>query len=272
MKKMFFVLIVLVVSLQCMADGGHWKDTIINGMKYEKYYNRTTTSKYEKDEELIIPKSNGNPAIDKIRTFLLGGSVTEDSDWNNIDNAWNLGWPVEETEQVFYGPDSIRIFFYLEDEQEDEQEEFVFHTSYLSVEPIKNVGGFLSMKMTQSDSYNTAAHPNWYVRHAAFSLKTGLRISQEDIFLDSEEVRTTVDNKLGELLAEYLNDGMPSASGISMLNDNFYIDKNELVYCYSPYEVAYYAAGAPELKLSKNWLKPYMKKDSELYKYWFGGK
>lgn len=271
MKKMFFVLVVLAVSLQCMADCGHWKDTLINGMKYEKYYNRDSTSKYDKTEELIIPKADGKPAIDKIRNFLLGDPDKTDSNEFNIDLAWNLGWPVEE--QVFYGPDSIRIFFYMEDEHDEEfGEELVFHTSYLTVEPTKNIGGFLSMKMTQMDTYNTAAHPFWYVRHAAFSLKTGLRISQEDIFLDSEEVWMTVGNKLGELLSEYLDGGMPSASGITMLNDNFYIDKNELVYCYSPYEVAYYAVGAPELKLSKNWLKPYMKKDSELYKYWFGEK
>ena len=57
-----------------------------------------------------------------------------------------------------------------------------------------------------------------------------------------------------------------------MLNDNFYFTDKELIYAYTPYEVAAYLYGEPELSISKKWLKPYLKKDGPLYQYWFGKK
>ncbi len=89
-----------------------------------------------------------------------------------------------------------------------------------------------------------------------FDLNTGKRITLNDVFIDKYEER------LNEMLTRQLmkNNKVNSVKELEELGyfitspifpaENFYFDKNDMVFLYNPYEIAPYAMGTTEIKLS----------------------
>ncbi|MBR5982240.1 MAG: DUF3298 domain-containing protein [Bacteroidales bacterium] len=235
-------------------------DTVMMGMDFRCYHYKGASKESSSEINFVIP-INGNATVTKKivhKIFEMPGL----EDYAGGDLKQKLD-------------DDFSVYAKSSDKEgetgtvEGDEEETEYFSSTLTVCPIDVVGGFLIMSLSQWEYYSSSLHPMWGCQSIVFSLASGDVVSQDDILENDKESRMVVAEKLVDLLKEYLEEEEVTDYGLDMLNDNFFFNDSELTYMYNPYEVAYYAAGAPELKLEKEWLKPYMKKDSELYKYWF---
>lgn len=118
-----------------------------------------------------------------------------------------------------------------------------------------------------------AAHGIYGTGYYIFDLSTGKKLTETDVFSDISKVERLLKT---EGLQNYLkeegiseNETDISKSEIKP-NGNFGVTRTHLVYQYAPYEIACYATGAPALRVAKESVKPYMKKNTAIYKYWFG--
>ena len=243
-------------------------DTVVNGVKFRKYYYEITESGNLIDEDdntsqtveftsvvhFVLPAGD-DAATEKIRQDLL-----HTFDYNSQDFEQKLDNEYARDPKVYDVP---------EDMQESEME----------IMPISIVGDYVSYYTKNYFVFVGQQSHGWTTfEYSIYNMKTGEKISQDDILDVSEKNRMAVANKLRSLLVEYLESLDVDGSSVNvydvndLVNGNLYLSDEGLVYCYDPSEIVPYMIPAPELELSKEWLKPYLKVDGPLYQYWFGKK
>ncbi len=120
--------------------------------------------------------------------------------------------------------------------------------------------GYLAIEYS-ADAYTGGAHGNYFFTEKTFDLENNKRMLLTDITAMPEE-------KISELLIKNLDKGTESKNYTRKdmllvdkipVTTNFYFDRNNLYFHYSPYEIAAYAAGDilipiswPELKGTLN--------------------
>jgi len=243
-------------------------DTTVNGVKFRKYYYEITDSgnlfdEYDGTSQTVeftsticfVLPAGDDAATEKIRQDLL-----KKFDYNSKDLEQKLDKEYARDPKVY-------------DDPEDMQE------SELEIMPISIVGDYVSFCTKSYFVFVEQQAHGWTTFESSiYNMKTGEKISQDDILDASETNRMAVANKLRSLLVEYLKSLDVDESDINvydvkyLVNGNLYLSDGGLVYCYDPSEIVPYMIPAPELELSKEWLKPYLKVDGPLYQYWFGKK
>ncbi len=266
MKKLLLPLILFLLTFSSLAqessstepqrkNGVTVSDTLIKGIPFRCYQYYFASADRDKDYTLVLPMPETDLAVSKIRRKLLGNGYSE-----NYEQQLREEFAADSSEAAL-NPTA----------EKDPYENENYIDIIFTVFPTLIEGDIIIFSSYINEYFGGAAHSTWAFFNDVFNLSTGERITQDDILDASEEHRSIVAHKLYELLNEY-TEGGHYADGSEMLNDNFYFTDKELIYAYTPYEVAAYVYGEPELSLPKKWLKPYLKKDGPLYQYWFGKK
>lgn len=237
---------------------GEVRDTLIGGVKFKNYRFHFTSKDFEKTVNFTLPMLDNASVQNEIWETMLKDSYESKDLEQNLEDEFANYW------------DEYSETAGQEAKPYDSEE---FYSMSWNIDPFFVDGGCVAFNSAVWEMSGGAMHPEWGESSYVFDLSTGKTISEDDVFDNSNESRTEIATKLYSLLKAYLkeeDDETEDADVSMMLNGNFYFTKDELIYRYAPYEVAYYAAGEPELSLTKDWLKPYLKVDGVLYKYWFG--
>jgi hypothetical protein len=247
---------IVVEEVARAGKPGEVSDTVISGVKFRIYRYHFTSKDFEKTITFTLPMLDNASVQDEIWKNLLKDSYESKDLDNKLEDEFASYWEeYSETAGQEANPYSSEEFYSMS----------------WNIEPKFVEAGCVAFSSGVWEMFGGAMHPEWGSANYLFSLSTGDLITEDDILDKSEESRYAVARKLYSLLKKYLDeeDDGDDVDVSMMLNGNFSFTKDELVYSYEPYEVAYYAAGEPVLSLSKDWLKPYLKVDGLLYKYWF---
>lgn len=139
-----------------------------------------------------------------------------------------------------------------------------------SVEPVGVYGGYIGYSYSYYSYSEGGAHGYGGAYNKTFEISTGKVLTEEDIFNCTDSNMEAIEVELRKKLDEYVGESMDDYGYITMFNGSFIFDKDGLTYTYEPMSVAPYAEGEISLTLSKNFLKPYLRKDGPLYMLWFG--
>ena len=228
-------------------------DTVIDGVKFKRYYFDIHTKDLSDETMLIVPVDGNVDANKKIiKTLVDDFSFDADSLQQQLESQF----------------DAYASGDYAEDGDD-------YHESELIIYPVNVVGKkYVSYILHYSLFWPSEQnHPQWADVYYMFDLNSGEPIRQDDIFDDSQESRQAIGYKLHEELVKLAGseEDIFAEAGSELLNGSFAFDDKGLTYYYQPYEVGPYMLGEPEAFLPKDWLMPYLKKDGKLYEYWFGG-
>lgn len=260
MKKALIYIVILFATLQCFAQAqkpssvvsGPDKD--INGIKVRTYSYEFSSNEFSKKIDFTLPLPSENAVLQTISEALLMGEY----DNNTLEQDLK-------DELASYNADSDLDTTNAEDYSE---------TSW-SITPVFVGGGYIAFVSSFSQKFASeeAPAPMWGDKCAVFSLTTGKRISEDEIFDKVGEHNYIVARKLYSTLCKVLKkaDDGDNVDVSFLFNDNFYFTAKELIYNYGSFEM-YHTSGVTELSLPKKWLKPYLNVDGPLYQYWFGEK
>ena len=270
MKRVVLYIIVLLLSVQCFAQGASQRknlivtDTVVDKAKFRLYSFEFESAEFSKKVYFLLPLIEDTAVRHIIWDNMIGSQYDSKTLEQDLQDEINMYM-----DRVASNPELIDA-----EKMDERYSDYEYYESSWRVTPLFVSDGYIALVEYISEYNGGAIHHQWGEVAYVFSLSTGKQISQEDILDDIGEHRDLVARKLYSLLKKYLNeeDDGDQAEVSMMLNDNFYFTDKELVYMYVPYEVAYYAAGEPKLSLPKKWLKPYLNVDGPLYKYWFGDK
>ena len=226
-------------------------DTLIDGVKFKRYYFDIRTDELADETMLVLPVDGNAAANKKIIDRLLDDySFDSDSIQQQLEaqfDAYASGNFAEE------GDD--------------------YHESELLVYPLAVVEKKYVSYMLHSSLFwpSEQNHPQWADVYFMFDLNTGEIILQDDIFDASAENRQAVGVKIHDELVKFAGneEDIFAEAGAELLNASFVFDDKGMTFFYQPYEVGPYMLGEPEVHLSKEWLEPYLKVDGLLYRYWF---
>lgn len=274
MRKMFFAILVatlLYIACSCNNNGdGSPTDTIIEEPVSDVVNVDLENHVFDRDDKearvklhvyMDVPKAD-NEALMKIRKSVLGflnpKGVTPREAFDNYA-ATNIG-------NLALDPADFA-------DEEEGIPEYLYSEVTDSITP-----NMITRYFIQYHNFGTfyaagAAHGTYGFGYHIFDLETGKRLTEKDVFTDVKQIERLLRTEgfQGYLKEEGISESETDVSKSEITaNGNFGVTPAGLVYQYALYEVACYATGAPELRLSKESVKPYMKKDSPLYKYWFG--
>lgn len=275
MRRIVLYIIVLLLSVQCFAQDETQNsvqskkvvtipDTVISGIKFRRCNFEFESVEFSKEIFFTLPLTGDDTVLQAICNDLLGGEYDSKMLEDELLEEINMYM-----DRVASNPELIDA-----EKMDERYSETEYYESSWHITPIFVGGGYIAFVSYFSEYFGGAIHHMWGRVSNVYSLSTGKLITQNDILDDIGAHRYLVASKLFSLLNKYLGEDndIEDANVMGMLNDNFYFTDKELIYMYVPYEVAYYAAGEPELALPKKWLKPYLNVDGPLYKYWFGKK
>ncbi len=226
-------------------------DTLIDGVKFKRYYFDIRTDELAEETMLVLPV-DGNAAANKKIIDRLLDDYSFDAD--SIQ-------PQLEAQFDAYASGNFA-------EEGDD-----YHESELLVYPLAVVDKKYVSYMLHSSLFwpSEQNHPQWADVYFMFDLNTGEIILQDDIFDASAENRQAVGVKIHDELVKFAGneEDIFAEAGAELLNASFVFDDKGMTFFYQPYEVGPYMLGEPEVHLSKEWLEPYLKVDGLLYRYWF---
>ena len=224
-------------------------DTVIGGVKFRDYYFNIHKEELSDRTHLVLPAEAANKNI--ISRLLDDFSLDIDSLQQQLE---------------------ARFDGYANGSYAEEGD--LYFESELVVCPTNILGNKYVAYMIHSSLFwpGEQNHPQWGDAYYMFDLNTSEAILQDDIFDSSEESRQAVGVKIYEELVALVGNAEDifAEAGSDLLNGSFVFDDKGLTFFYQPYEVGPYMLGEPEVFLTKEWLKPYLKNDGPAYRYWFG--
>ena len=227
-------------------------DTIINESPFRTYFVEAEANDCSRSIFYILPVSNGNKILDKIVCELTGTKSDDDIKKHLEKN----------------------IADFLSEDIDDEY--YMKASTYVNIMPVSVLDKYISFINEVGYMDETMAHYKPEGGVCTYDLSTGERILQDEIIVESHEgrlelakkLRSMADEDLGEFDASAFDD--PDIFLIDeMLNGHFYFTADSLVYYYLAYEMNFAAGFDIECAVSKDWVKPYLKKEGPLYNYWF---
>lgn len=146
-----------------------------------------------------------------------------------------------------------------------------------NIKIVSKVGSLICLEFTES-SYKGGAHPNSYTFYKTFDLIDGREVSMYEL-IDSTQIAALNTLRLdvlkeqkddilpGENWKEFMFDEAFEENGEFYTNKNLRIGKDTFSFYYNSYDIAPYAFGPTDLKISIDQVKPYLLKKSPYYKY-----
>ncbi|HUH73395.1 MAG TPA: RsiV family protein [Chitinophagales bacterium] len=195
-------------------------------------------------------------------------------------NAYIAGFILDSETPVKEFPNIKKQADKLFHEYDDAYAEFPRTSTWIVDKQIKiasKLGPLICLSFSES-SYKGGAHPNSNTFYKIFDLTDGHLVDIYEI-LDSTQLTALNDIRL-KVLKEQKNEVMKEEDWLFYMfeeafepNGSFYINKNMKVakdtieFYYNSYEIAAYAFGPTELKISVDEIKPLLLKSSPYYQY-----
>lgn len=256
MKRFLLPLFAVVVSFALVDCKGDVELTAEN-VEFEEF----STSRFpEYDANLAVsiyfklPKQNVGAGIDSIYRDLVRGYVG-DSDRE-----------IQSGIEIF--ADSIEADYYQMKLEMPASLSFLSVEYYDSTYPVYTKGDILEYSNCLYVDEG-GAHGSYHSAYKAYSISTGRILSENDIFDMTEKNEKAI---IAELIADFkrgYDDVDLWCTEDDFLNGNFMIADDGVYYQYEPMDLAPDYVGAPRLRLSKEFLKPYVRKDGPLYGCWY---
>lgn len=254
MKNYVTFIIVLLLSAHCFSQSVTTSNTEMSGIKFRKCSYEFSSNEFSKKIDFTLPLPSEKAVLQTITDALLMG------EYDNSTLEQDL---------------KDELSSYISDKKEDAVKADDYNETSWSIAPVFVGGGYIAFVSSFSQKFASeeAPAPMWGDKCAVFSLTTGKRISEDEIFDKVGEHNYIVARKLYSSLCKILKkaDDGDNVDVSFLFNDNFYFTAKELIYKYGSFEM-YHTSGVTELSLPKKWLKPYLNVDGPLYKYWFGEK
>lgn len=229
---------------------------------YQNYTARDSNQYYVIDIEATLPVPDGDEVLERITNSLLAdfdapASVRNPDPQKVLDRLF-------QTQQINLKQASQDMLEYIDDN--DYFPQLAYHQSVYNVSQNKHFISFLF----SGYEYGGGAHGISYAVHRNFDMQTGFPITENDMFSDTASVaRMLRTSALRQYMRENNDFEVFSVNAITT-NGNFIITPDSLMYHYGSYEIAAYCYGQPILRLHKDDIKPYLRTESCVYKYWFG--
>lgn len=226
---------------------------------YTTYSAGDSNDAYVIKMEVMLPERENDQAVEIIRKTLMGFFDAP----NANDPQTALNREVQKL-KIHYTENHNQM---VEDGFWDENPpQLENHTSITHLSTYKDIMTFV----VSNSVYEGGAHGGFNKAYMLFDLNTGDLISEKDFITNKSAVSNLLRTKaLKEYTRENPEFDVFDKDNITA-NGNFFITPDSIVYQYSEYEIAAYCFGRPMFRLHKNEMKPYIKTDSPIYKYWFG--
>lgn len=261
-RLLTFVVAFMPFVLTTVFADAQKPDTVINGIGFKSYGVEIDEPGNRITIDIMLPVPNGNKVLRAICDSIVGPNYN----YEHFQEEMNAAYLHEhsESEIIDDEPEAAEA-----DESYDDGFDDFDYERMTQIYPMNVYDDFIIYSFYEME-YTGGIHPFWGIVCSVFDLSTGKILDESDIFECTNTNLASIGWELCKKLGSYLEEAPDYSMCRSMLNGNFYFDKKGLTYMYVPYEVTYYAAGEPELTLSKKFLKPYLKKDGPLYKFWYG--
>ena len=204
----------------------------------------------------VLPADTDNKAILAIRDDVLGEisdgvDVTADFKRSAVKSVSIYQEAVADTTEEY--------FEYFEEYDLD------------SIYPVFVADGFIVMAYFSFYEISTAPRSAMEYHYKMYDLATGKRMTEKDIFSDTRKAKNVIEKFIWEQTTEWQSGEEEDASQITnedVFNGNYFLNEDKFFVCYN--SSVYFIPGGIDIEIPKESLKPYLKKDCPLYRYWFG--
>ncbi len=104
-----------------------------------------------------------------------------------------------------------------------------------------------------------------------YDLATGKRMTEKDIFSNVGKAKEVIEKYIWEQTTEWQSGEEEDASQVTnedVFNGNYFLNEDKFFVCYN--SSVYFIPGGIDIEIPKEALKPYLKQDGPIYRYWFG--
>lgn len=236
MKKMFLSLLI-AVGLCCIIPGSH-----VQAKSKVSYTYTTTTKKYKATDGQVVLKATYkgvkfkgssaavkkmNQAIAKDRKQFFDGVKSNVSAERDNYNSWKK-YPGYNTN---YSPSWMKV------------------TSKVTC----NKKGIVSVKASYSDYSFGAVHGYFFTYGMTFKIKSGKKLTLNQVIKGSnssdKQKLVAAFQKMQEKEDIYWESALDTVQDTDMSTASYYLTSKNAVVCYSPYTLAFYAAGETYIKI-----------------------
>lgn len=203
----------------------------------------------------VLPADTDNKAILAIRDDVLG----EISDGVDVTADFKRS-----------AAKSVSMYQEAVADSTDEYSEYFEEYDLDSIYPVFVADGFIAMAYYSFYEISTAPRTAMEYHYSMYDLATGKRMTEKDIFSDTRKAKDVIEKYIWEQTEPWQNGEEESGEGItgeSVLNGNYYVSEDKFFVCYN--STVYFIPGGIDIEIPKEAMKPCLKQDSPLYRYWF---
>ena len=204
----------------------------------------------------VLPADTDNKAILAIRDDVLG----------DISNGVDVDADFRRS-----AAKSVSMYQEAIADSTDEYFEYFEEYDWDSIYPVLVTDGFIVMAYYSFYEVSTAPRNALEYHYMMYDLATGKRMTEKDIFSDTRKAKEVIEKYIWEQTTEWQSGEEEDASQVTnedVFNGNYFLNEDKFFVCYN--SSVYFIPGGIDIEIPKESLKPYMKKDSPIYRYWFG--
>jgi len=204
----------------------------------------------------VLPADTDNEAILAIRSAVLG----EVSDGKDVQKDIDR-----------YVAKSLEIYQEALADSTEEYFEYFEEYDLDSIYPVLVTDGFIVFAKYSLCEISTSPRNALSYYYYIYDLSTGKLMTEKDIFSNVGKVKEVVEKYIWEQTTEWQSGEEDDASQITneeVFNGNYFLNEDKFFVCYN--SSVNFIPGGIDIEIPKESLKPYMKKDVPLYRYWFG--
>ncbi len=203
----------------------------------------------------VLPADTDNKAILAIRDDVLG----------DISNGVDV-------DADFRRSAAKSVSMYQEAIADSTDEYFEYFEEYDldSIYPVLVTDGFIAMAYYAFYEISTAPRSASEYHYMIYDLATGKRMTEKDIFSNVGKAKEIIEKYIWEQTTEWQSGEEEDASQVTnedVFNGNYFLNEDKFFVCYN--SSVYFIPGGIDIEIPKEALKPYLKKDGPIYRYWF---
>ncbi len=204
----------------------------------------------------VLPADTDNKAILAIRDDVLGEIS------NGVDVTADFKRSVAK---------SVSMYQEAIADSTDEYFEYFEEYDLDSIYPVLVTDGFIVMAYYAFYEISTAPRSASEYHYMIYDLQTGKKMTEKDIFSNVGKAKEIIEKYIWEQTTEWQSGEEEEASQVTnedVFNGNYFLNEDKFFVCYN--SSVYFIPGGIDIEIPKEAMKPYLKKDGPIYRYWFG--
>ena len=204
----------------------------------------------------VLPADTDNKAILAIRDDVLG----EISDGVDVTADFKRS-----------AVKSVSMYQEAVADSTDEYFEYFEEYDLDSIYPVLVTDRFIAMAYYAFYEISTAPRSASEYHYMIYDLATGKRMTEKDIFSNVGKAKEVIEKYIWEQTTEWQSGEEEDASQVTnedVFNGNYFLNEDKFFVCYN--STVYFIPGGIDIEIPNEALKPYLKKEGPIYRYWFG--